>query len=325
MKNRLHLSTAILIFFLSASCSKDDGPSREVAFENLNDFTTTAIETTIPRVEVSQSGSRLKALLSVTDQDGTPMEQFTLGNYEIEMTANANIELVSQNKIALSVFDQTNSDPLAAATNLDYSSSMSSTDIINMEEALRTFIGLKVPSDQLSVIKFAGRAEEVQSFTTDTILLNDAIEKNANIGAGTAFYSACALGLDLTEPLSNVLPLVIGFTDGGDNASSISLQGLVDKSKTLGIPVYTVGFGFAQQSNLQYLADETGGRFYYAPSGDEISELYRVINGQLRKLYILEWKIDYPIGTELMVKITTNYTAGGGEFTDVSEKTLVIQ
>ncbi len=202
---------------------------------------------------------------------------------------------------------------------------MSNQDIIDMEEALRSFIGLKAASDQLSVIKFASSVEEVQPFTADKTLLTDAIEIDPSIGSSTAFYSACELGLDQAYQLSNVLPLVIGFTDGGDNASSISLSNLIEKSKNLVIPVYTVGFGNAQKDNLQLLADETGGRFYYAPSGNDIADLYKVINGQLRKLYILEWNIDYPAGTELTVKITTSYTAGGGSFTDVSEKTLVIK
>lgn len=326
MKNKLFNSLCILFLFLVGSCTKDDdSPSKETAFQNLNDNTTTEIETTIPRVEISQSGNSLKVLLSVTDQEGKPLEEFTLGNYEVEMLANANIEQVTQNRIALTVFDQNNSAPLAASTTLDYSSSMSNRDIVDMEEALRSFINLKADTDQLSVIKFGSSVEEVQPFTADKNLLIDAIDINPYIGSSTAFYSACELGLDQANLLSNVLPLVIGFTDGGDNASSISLSNLIEKSKNLAIPVYTVGFGNARQDVLESLANETGGRFYYAPTGNDITELYKTINGQLRKLYILEWSIDYPTGTELTVKITTNYTAAGGDFTDTSEKTLIVQ
>ena len=325
MKNKLLFTPALFIALISIGCSKDDGPSAKKAFENLNDFTTAEIETTIPRVEISQSGTTLKVLLSVTDQDGTPLEEFTLGNYDVEMIENSNVEMVSQNKIALSVFDQSNTAPLAAATTLDYSGSMSSRDILDMENALRNFINLKASSDQLSVIKFGSQVEEVQKFTSDTTLLNAAIEIHPFIGASTAFYSACHLGLEKANEVSNVLPLVIGFTDGGDNASFISLPELIAKSKNLSIPVYTVGFGNARQELLQTLAEETGGRFYYAPTGNDIADLYQIINGQLRKLYILEWEIDYPSGTELTVQITTNYTAGGGSFTDISEKTIIIQ
>lgn len=324
MKKSILSTLALGVLLLSLGCNKDEGPSGEMAFENLNDFTTLDIETTIPRVEISQSGNLLRVLLSVTDQDGTPLEEFTLGNYAIEITSGSKIEEVSKDKIALSVFDKNNNTPLAAATTLDYSGSMSSIDVTDMEEALSTFISLKDPLDQLSVIKFASQVEEVQSFTTDATLLYEAIITDPSIGSRTAFYSACDLGLDQANQLSSVLPLIIGFTDGGDNASYISLNGLIDKSKSLNIPIYTVGFGNANQERLTQLAEETGGRFYYAPTGSEISELYRIINGQLRKLYVFEWEIGYPSGSEVTIKITTNYTAAGGDFIDVSEKTFVI-
>ena len=128
---------------------------------------------------------------------------------------------------------------------MDYSGSMSNQDMLDMEAALRSFIGLKAASDPLSVIKFASSVEEVQPFTADKTLLTDAIDIDPNLGSSTAFYGACELGLHQAYQLSHVLPLVIGFTDGGDNASSISLSNLIAKSKNLGIPVYTVGFGNA--------------------------------------------------------------------------------
>lgn len=324
-KNTFTALVLLLCSTIPYGCSKEDTPSIDEAFENLSDFTTTEVETTIPRVEISQSGKTLTVLLSVTDQDGKPLEEFSLGNYEIEMLANTNLEVVGKDKIALSVFDENNNDPIAAATTLDYSGSMSNQNILDMEDALRTFVGIKSTSDMLSVIKFATSVEEVQNFTTDTDLLNDAIDFNASIGSSTAFYSSCELGLEQASQLSNVLPLVIGFTDGGDNASSINLQNLILKSQSIGIPIYTIGFGNALQFNLETLANETGGRFYYAPTGEEISDLYQVIDGQLRKLYVLEWEIDYPTGTELIIQITTNYTAGNGDFVDVSTKTLTVQ
>ncbi len=315
----------VSLLLFTISCSKDDTPSEKKAFENLNDFTTTEVETNIPRVEISQSGKTLKVLLSVTDQNGIPLENFTLGNYGVEIFENTNVEIVNQNKIALSVFDQNNTAPLAAATTLDYSGSMSGNDILDMENALRNFIDLKAPLDQLSIIKFASQVEEIQSFTNEKTLLNTAIEINPSVGSTTAFYSACELGLVESSKLNSVLPLVIGFTDGGDNASWISLPDLIVKSKELSIPIYTIGFGNARQQSLQTLAEETGGRFYYAPTGNDIADLYKIINGQLRKLYILEWEINYPSGTELTVQITTNYTAANEEFTDVSQKTIVVE
>ena len=313
------------LFACSSDDSNDSAPENE-AFENLNDVTTTNVETTIPRLELSQSSDKLTLLLSVTDQDGTPIEQFTLGNYEIKITINGGTpSIISQNQITLSEFNDLNNKPLAAAATMDYSGSMSYTNELDMEAALRSFISLKDGNDLMSIIKFASRIEEVQSFTTDASLLDAAIDINPSIGASTAFYSACDLGLEKVSLVNDVLPVVIGFTDGFDNNSTISLTDLITKSNTTGIPIYTVGFGNADQDGLQFLADETGGRFFYSPTSEDISNLYQTIGQQLRKLYVLEWAASYASGTEITVEIKTEYTSANGSFTDVSTKTITIK
>ncbi|AUP79140.1 vWA domain-containing protein [Flavivirga eckloniae] len=324
MKKIYLLSALLTVLF---ACSSDDNPPPlDQAFENLNDVTTTSLETTIPRLEISQSNGKITALLSVTDQNGTPLEQFTLGNYEVKITPDGGEPVVlNQNQITLSEFNNTNSDPLAIATTMDYSGSMGSNDIQNMETALKNFISLKGDSDFMSIIKFASSIEEVQGFTTDATLLDAAIDIDPYIGSSTAFYSACDLGIKEVNKLNGVLPVVIGFTDGYDNNSSISANNLILKSKSLSIPIYTVGFGNADQAGLEYLANETGGRFFYAPTSDDISNLYEIIDQQLRKLYILEWNINYPSGTVLTIEITTSYTGANDSFTDLSIKTITVQ
>ncbi len=310
------------------SCSSDDSNNAqpEAAFTDPNDNVTTSLETTIPRLEISQSNNQLVAMLSVTNQKGEPIEQFTLGNYEIKISVNGeDLQTISQNQVTLSEFDNTNTDPLAVATTMDYSGSMSYKNIADMEAALKNFISLKSSSDLMSVIKFGSTIKEVQGFTADNVLLETAVDANSGIGGSTAFYSACDLGLEEVDKLSSVLPLVIGFTDGYDNNSSISLADLILKSKSLNVPVYTVGFGNADRVGLKLLADETGGRFFYAPTSEDVSNLYEVINQQLRKLYILEWPINYASGTTLTIEITTNYTSANGPFTDVSTKTIIIE
>ena len=323
---KIYLFTILALALLSCSSDDGGGSSEEAAFENLNDVTTVEVQTTIPRLEISQSNGSLMVLLSVTDQDGIPLEQFTLGNYTITITVDGGTpQTLGQNELTLTVFDQTNNNPLAAATTMDYSGSMGFNAVQDMEAALRNFISLKSGTDLMSIIKFASTVEEVQSFTTDKTLLETAIETHPFLGSSTAFYSACELGLDTVNNLNNVLPVVIGFTDGNDNRSTISFNDLILKSQSLSIPIYTVGFGGADQISLNTLASETGGRYFYAPTSEDISTLYETINKQLRKLYIFEWIANYSSGTEITIEITTEYTAGNGSFTDVSTKTIIIQ
>ncbi|MCB4798446.1 VWA domain-containing protein [Neotamlana laminarinivorans] len=308
-------------------CSKTETRDPNAPFEDANDITTTTLETTIPRLEVSQSEGIITVMLSVTDQNGKPLEKFTLGNYLVKMSVNGNeFEVVSNNKIALSIFDELNNKPLAIATTMDYSSSMAESDILEMEQAMREFINLKSDIDLMSIIKFASYIDEVQPFTSDTSILIDAVDSEPTyIGTSTAFYSACDLGLEKATELNNALPIVIGFTDGLDNRSSINESQLISNSTALNTPIYTVGFGDANQTILQYLASQTGGRFFYTPTSDEINNLYQLISEQLRKLYVLEWVTNFPTSTEVTIEITTEYSAANGNFTDVSTKTITIE
>ena len=326
MKTFYKTGFLLCLLFLLACANDDDTNKEEEAFSNLNDTTTSAIETTIPHVEITQSNSGITLYLSVTDQDGMPLENFTLGNYIIELIVGGVSQILAQNEVNLTELDElTNNNPLAVATTMDYSGSMSPENITDMEVALKSFVNVKDAKDRMAVIKFASVVDLVQDFTTDENLLLDAINNTPFIGSSTAFYSSCELGLDEASQESDVLPLVIGFTDGVDNNSTTNMSALITKAQNLSIPIYTLGFGDADEMSLETLADETGGRYFYAPSGDEILNLYQLINGQLKKLYILNWDINEASGTEIMIHLTTQYTAANGTYNSDAYKTLTVQ
>tara|TARA_R110002020_G_scaffold375361_2_gene586553 strand:+ start:970 stop:1962 length:993 start_codon:yes stop_codon:yes gene_type:complete len=328
-KFKTHL-VIILLAFAFVGCFKDhhgDPNMDDEPFSDLNDVTTTALETTIPRVEISQSGTDINLSLSVTDQDGIPLENFTIGNYLVEMFVGSNSQIIPNASITLTeMTEMPSSDPLAVAATMDYSGSMSSQNRSDMESALKTFVNIKDANDEVAIIKFASSVQLVQDFTSDSSLLIDAIDRFPAVSGATAFYSSCDLGLMEADDETDVFPVVIGFTDGNDNNSSINLPSLITKAQDLAIPIYTVGFGSVSQTNLQTLADETGGRYFYAPNGEEIEDLYEIINGQLKKLYLFNWQImDLPTGTEVNIRITTTYTGGNGTFTAESIKSVTIE
>ena len=141
-----NLAIGAAIIGFSLSCNNDDDPQPISPFSDLGDFTTTAISSNIPRIEITVDGNEVNAFVSVTDQNGDPLENFTIGNYQVQEvigsdTIQVNAELLENN---------VNDLPLAISANMDYSGSMSSMDITNMEEALSTFINIKNPNDQIS-------------------------------------------------------------------------------------------------------------------------------------------------------------------------------
>lgn len=316
-----NLAIGAAIIGFSLSCNNDDDPQPISPFSDLGDFTTTAISSNIPRIEITVDGSEVNAFVSVTDQNGDPLENFTIGNYQVQEvigsdTIQVNAELLENN---------VNDLPLAISANMDYSGSMSSIDITNMEEALSTFINIKNPNDQLSIVKFGASVERVQGFTTDADLLLSAVDQVAFVGPSTAFYSACQLGLDDLEGIPNTfIPLIIGFTDGIDNSSDLSLSTLISNALEANIPIYTVGLGDANVASLQTLSNATGGRFNYATNSSDIQLLYEQISNQLNNLYEIQWNITADTGTVVTVLITVEYTSGNGTFVDEAINTYVI-
>ncbi len=82
---------------------------------------------------------------------------------------------------------------------MDYSGSMSSSDVSNMETAAVNFINLMSTGDAMEIVKFATTVEVVQSFTTEKQRLIDAVRRSwSGKGGSTALYDALYLSLTNT-------------------------------------------------------------------------------------------------------------------------------
>jgi Ca-activated chloride channel family protein len=165
---------------------------------------------------------------------------------------------------------------------IDVSRSMCSTDIppnrlIVAKEAARSFVESNTSGRQVGIIAFAGFAELIQPPTTDTRLLEQAI--NSLIPARrTAIGSAILRSLDAiaevdnrvapselsqsTEPLSPAVPegeyvphIIVLLTDGASNAGPLPLSA-AQQAVERGVRVYTIGFGTTHNSSPMNCGDE---------------------------------------------------------------------
>lgn len=314
-----------LAIFIIAGCEREQKFGiRSVAYSNIDDYNTEDISSNVLRVELGNSDNNISMILSITDQDGIPLENFTIGNIEIyQMLGEDSIEINIENMYELN--KQGNPDPIAAAMTMDYSGSMDYNDILSMENAVKTFVQLKNQQDLVEIIKFASTIETMQTFTSDTSLLIQAIEAYSSVGGSTAFYSSVEQGINSVKNITDVIPAVIALTDGLDNNSYISLYELIELAKLSQIPVYTIDYGSdVISSNLLLLAEETGGRAFNSPDNSDIINLYEIISGQLSNLYVVEWDGAYSFGSEIVIRITVTYTAGNGRFTDTVEKIFIV-
>ncbi len=169
--------------------------------------------------------------------------------------------------------EDSSSVPVSAALTMDYSGSMSSDDISNMETGAKQFVDELGNDDQAEIIKFGTDVQVAQTFTRDKGELKDAIDMNASVGGGTSFYDSLYTGLQDAKDQSGA-KAVIGLTDGKDGGSNKTLDETISYANQLNIPVYTIGLGDVDNTTLGKIASNTGGEYYYAATYSDIQDIY---------------------------------------------------
>ncbi len=329
-KNTIIIGVFAVIFIeIFTGCKKElIGPANVEPYKNLSDFTTSRVISNIPRIEYS--GGIMKVYISVTDQEQNPIYNLNRNNFNIDHMID-NATAVNVGEITL----QSSGGPgiaqnIAAALTMDYSGSMHANplDIPAMENAVKYFISLKDNYDAMEIIKFDNNVIVASTFTTDTTTLNNAVDSTYNLGGSTAFFSACDKGLDDANAIvSNypcLLPAIIGFTDGVNNQPPLTPDSMISKSIQYQIPIYTIGYGdpvnYADTTLLSYIADTTGGRFFWSPGPNDLQSLYQFVNGQLTSVYVVTFPFNVTGTTTL--RIQTQYECSQGIINSVAFKTF---
>jgi Ca-activated chloride channel homolog len=320
----------VLMFVLLAgglmmfnTCKKDEDNS-DKAFRNMNDDSTTAIDVTIPRIEIGQGrATTITVFLSVTDQNGNPFRDFNQYNFNIKQVCEGYTDTAV---IASITFTKAQAEGYhtAAAMVMDYSGSMTGSNKKNMEKAAKQFVYLKADLDYCEIIKFDETCQVTLPFSSDLDMLLTAIDSDYG-GGSTAFYDATFKGIQDAAPFVaanfGMVPSVLAFTDGKENASELAdLPFCITMSQKDQIPVFTIGYGNVDSVDLQQLAAETGGRYFYTPTSEGLTALYSLISGQLENLYMLTWDYDNPACEKVWVFVTATYTCASGTFTAKTEK-----
>ena len=131
--------------------------------------------------------------------------------------------------------------PLRIALALDVSLSMTS-KMPQVEEALRRFIELLEPADQILVITFSSGVHVNDDFTSDRDQLERVLSR-LNPAEGTALYDAAveAIRRVAAEPAES--KAVVLVTDGMDNASTATLSDVRELARRHEVPIFSIGIG----------------------------------------------------------------------------------
>src|SRR5262249_3895050 len=149
--------------------------------------------------------------------------------------------------------------------------------------------------DPDATVSFVGMDGEVfNDFSNDRAVLITAAAKTTQGRFGSPVYDSLVGAIDRLEGRPGKKAIII-VTDGEESGSGAEpLYRLWEKLATTGVRIYTVGYGTMAVNQLDGLLGSTGGdmlrsfsaatggRYFYAPSGDALRDIYALIAEELR-------------------------------------------
>ncbi len=233
---------------------------------------------------------------TVTDQNGAPVASLKRNDFKL-------YEDGELQKIA--VFDRESELPLSIVMGIDASLSTRKDLKLELESARRFAKAILRPIDALSVYSFSEVVDEVVPFTSDLREIDNGVAKIRSSSA-TAMYDALYLGSEaLTRRKGRKVMVII--TDGGDTISKVSYQEAVRAAQIAETIVYAIievpieasaGRDTGGEHALIQLSRDTGGKYYYAKSLDQLDGAFAQISQELRTQYLLAYYPSKRLGSE---------------------------
>src|SRR6185503_12970613 len=124
---------------------------------------------------------------------------------------------------------------------LDVSASMQN-KIREVEAALRHFIDLLEPEDEILVLTFNDGVDVVQDFTSDRNRLGHVLNMLEPAGA-TALFDAAKEAIERLAPGAAESKAVVLVTDGMDTVSATSWGELRELAKRSEVPIFSIALG----------------------------------------------------------------------------------
>lgn len=145
--------------------------------------------------------------------------------------------------------------PLKLAIALDVSNSMRD-KMPEVAEALRRFVDLLEPQDQIMVLTFADDVQVEQEFTSDRAVLEGVFSRIV-WGRATALFDGAIAAIGHVAPEPAEGKAVVLVTDGMDTASNAGFGKLIEVARRSEVPVFSIALG--GHSGLPMMAPSGGG------------------------------------------------------------------
>jgi Ca-activated chloride channel homolog len=242
------------------------------------------------KAQVFRASVELVSLnVTVTDSQGryvTDLEQQDFSVFE------------DGSKQELTFFNKTNL-PIALSLLIDSSASMEQR-MDNAQEAAIGFARRVRAQDLAQIVDFDSRVEIKLGFTNKVDELESAI-RSTSPGGSTALHNAVYISLKELAKIKAKNPdeirrqAIVVLSDGEDTSSLVSFEEVLELAKRSETAIYTIGLqpretsalrGFREaEFVLRQLAQETGGRAFFAQKIEDLKEVYAQIADELSSQY----------------------------------------
>ena len=210
-------------------------------------------------------------------------------------------------KQEMTYFNRTNL-PIALSLLIDSSASMEQR-MENAQEAAIGFARKIRPHDLAQVVDFDSRVEIKLGFTNKIEELEAAIRSTSS-GGSTALHNAVYISLKELAKIKAKNPeevrrqAIVVLSDGEDTSSLVSFEEVLELAKRSETAIYTIGLqpretsalrGFREaEFVLRQLAQETGGRSFFAQRVEELKDVYGQIADELSSQYSMGYASKNP-------------------------------
>ena len=221
---------------------------------------------------------------SVVDRQGRPVDGLTETDFAI---------LEDGQPQAPVRFERVRDLPIRAGLLLDVSASMAESLELAQQAALSFFTETIGSKDRAALITFNDRPQLVVKLTNELLELGGGLA-GLKAERGTALYDSIVFGLYYFNGLKGQRALIV-LSDGKDESSEFDFPQTLDFARRAGVTLYTIGLSLERgdgeaRKALEKLAEETGGRAYFAAAAEELSPIYQAIEEELRSQYLLVYQ-----------------------------------
>lgn len=248
-------------------------------------------------VTINQVGSDLfptvTAYVNVTDESGLPVTGLT--NEAFQVTEDGQpIEGFNLSEV------MDTGETVSLVLVLDISGSMEGKPLEDTKSAAKSLVQSLNPQDQAALIAFSDTVTTVQDFTSNQADLISALD-GLEADGWTALYDAAYTGIGLVDKLPAGRKAVVLLTDGGEAGpdgptSVVEDTDVIKAAQDANVPLYTIGFfgSDIQSKVLERMAKVTGGRYFEAPTADELTQSFQDIATLLHHQYVFAFESTLP-------------------------------